>query len=255
MLRAFVCSARSNNEESGAQGRVVIAALFLFVLIAGGLHLYLAPLSLLKILPQSPLSIAAAVSRKSQLLALPEEVAAGILPGTAPSLQYVAESSRESRADSTGIGALFKAAAAALLQSPLVETTGPSDAAPQPCLSVVGPEPRRVDQLLPNKTTTRLILLAPDSEVLPTLAEVEHWLRPGYYTLLVENPGHLWPATFSDAISRLTTPEGVANAVENRAGHAREPAVFAALRAPAQACLATRGVAGILFAQVQCDKF
>jgi hypothetical protein len=123
------------------------------------------------------------------------------------------------------------------------------------CLVVTGPEPRRATRLLPNETTTRVILLAPDTSALPTLSEVEHWLRPGYFTLLVEHPDHPWPAAFSSSLLPLTTPQGVTKAVKNAAGHSREPAMFAILRASSQTCLASRGVAGFLFAQVCESQF
>ena len=119
----------------------------------------------------------------------------------------------------------------------------------QPCLSVQGPLPPPAPALAPNVTTTRIILLAPHTAALPSVAEVAHWLRPGWYTLLVEHPDFPWSDAYLEDVALLTDAEGVSAAVENSAGHRYAPATFAVLRAAAQTCLLSRGVAGPAFAQ------
>lgn len=98
-------------------------------------------------------------------------------------------------------------------------------------------------------TTTRIILLAPHTAALPSVVEVAHWLRPGWYTLLVEHPDFPWSDAYADDVALLTDAEGVSAAVENSAGHRYAPATFAVLRAAAQTCLLSRGIAGPAFAQ------
>ena len=117
------------------------------------------------------------------------------------------------------------------------------------CLSARGPVPPRATRLFANKSTTRLILLAPETGRLPSLDEVSSWLRAGWFTLLVEHPNHAWPVEYAVAMMALATPEGTTAAVRDRTAHKYDPAFFAVLRASEQACLDSKGVAGTLFAQ------
>jgi hypothetical protein len=117
--------------------------------------------------------------------------------------------------------------------------------------ALVGKAPPRVDVLQDDAVTTRLILFAPDSsEEPPTLDELASWLRPGYYTLLVEHPDRLWNPAYMSQVSALAHPDAVSAAIANKVGHKYEPATFAVLPAAHQGCLASRGMAGVLFAQV-----
>lgn len=121
--------------------------------------------------------------------------------------------------------------------------------------ALLGSSPPVVSQLKPNELTSRVILLAPHSSELPTLAEVAHWLRPGWYTLLVEDAAHLWGDEYAAALLAMSTRKGLAAAVSNRRGHKHAPAALGILRAPnATACRARSlggAHAGALFAQVR----
>lgn len=133
--------------------------------------------------------------------------------------------------------------------TPAADSQAPADDTPDSCLSAIGALPPRAPRFLENTTTTRMILLAPESWRLPTLAETASWLRPGWYTLLVEHPDYVWSPEYAAGMLALTTPEGVSAAVANTVAHKYSPADFAVLRATAQACLASRGIAGVVFAQ------
>lgn len=119
------------------------------------------------------------------------------------------------------------------------------------CLSVIGDTPPIRLQFSRNASTTRMILLAPhvNDDDLPRLDEVVHWLRPGWYTLLVEHPDRLWPAAYAAEVTALASPAAIRSAIKNTVGHKYDPATFGVLRATAQSCLASRGVAGVVFAQ------